>query len=140
MKDEEDCSERREYSGFKLVGPKSGGKYDRWKGSRRRMEKNFRLPRERFVELAEELRPYISPNPLSPNYRALSTEKKLAVTLYYLKDTGSLAMTANTFSIAVSTASVIIGEVCKAITKNLGPKYVYMPFQSVIPGCYLVPN
>ena len=90
-------------------------------------KKNFRLPRERFVELTEELRPYISPNPLSPNYRALSTEKKLAVTLYYLKDTGSLAMTANTFGIAVNTASVIIGEVCKAITKNLGPKYIYMP-------------
>ena len=112
MKDEEDCSERREDSGFKLVGPKSGGKYDRWKGSRRSMEKNFRLPRGRFVELAEELRPYISPNPLSPNYRALSTEKKVAVTLYYRKDTGSLAMTANTFGIAVNTASVIIGEVC----------------------------
>ena len=70
---------------------------------------------------------YISPNPLSPNYRALSTEEKLAVTLYYLKDTGSLAMTANTFGIAVNTASVIIGEVCKVITKNLGPKYIYMP-------------
>ena len=49
------------------------------------------------------------------------------MTLYYLKDTRSLAMTANTFGITVNTASVIIGEVYKAISKNLGPKYVYMP-------------
>ncbi len=82
------------------------------------MEKNFRLPREAFMEFAEELCPYISPNPSSPNYRALSTEKKLAVTLYYLKDTGSLSMTANTFGIAINTASVIIAEVCTAISKT----------------------
>ena len=90
-------------------------------------KKNFLLPRESFMELAEEIRPFISPNPLSPNYRALPTEKKLAVTLYYLKDTGSLSMTANTFGIAINTASAFIGEVCKAISKNLGPKYIYMP-------------
>ncbi|CAB4035871.1 Hypothetical predicted protein, partial [Paramuricea clavata] len=87
---------------------------------------NFRLPREVFMEFAEELRPYISPNLSSPNYRALSAEKKLALTLYYLKDTGSLVMTANTFGIAINTASVIIAEVCMAISKNLGPKYIHM--------------
>ena len=90
-------------------------------------KKHFRLPREAFMEFSEELRPYISPNPSSPNYRALSAEKKLALTLYYLKDTGSLAMTANTFGIAINTASVIIAEVCTAISKNLGPKYIHMP-------------
>ena len=36
-------------------------------------------------------------------------------------------MTANTFGIAINTASVVNGEVCKAISKNLGPKYIYMP-------------
>lgn len=87
----------------------------------------FRIPREGFMELADEFRPFISPNPLSPNYRALSTKKKLAVTLYYLKDTGSPGMTASTFGIAINTASVINGDVCKAISENLGPKYIYMP-------------
>ena len=66
-------------------------------------------------------------NPLSPNYRALTAEKKLAITLYYLKDTGSLAMTANSFGIAICTASAVIFEVCKAISKYLGPKYLYLP-------------
>ena len=82
-------------------------------------KKNFRLTREKFMDLAKQLCPYISLNLSSPNYRALSTEKKLAITLYYLKDTGSLGMTANTFGIALNTTSVIIAEVCESITKYL---------------------
>ena len=54
----------------------------------------------------------------------LLNKKKLAVTLYYFKDTDSLGMTASAFGIAINTASVIIGDVCK---ENLGPKYIYMP-------------
>jgi hypothetical protein len=91
------------------------------------MEKKFLSSNRAFMDFAEELQPCISRNPLSPNYRALSTEKKLAITLYYLKDTGSLAMTANTVGIAINTASVVIAEVCTAISKNLGPKYIHMP-------------
>ncbi len=67
------------------------------------------------------------PDPKSPNYRALSAEKKLAVTLYYLKDTGSLQMTANTFGISTPTVSHVIFEVCKTITTILGPKYIRLP-------------
>ena len=52
--------------------------------------KNFRMSRESFRDLLAELNPYISPNDSSPNYRTLSAEKKLALTLYFLKDTGSL--------------------------------------------------
>ena len=32
----------------------------------------------------------ISPNPLSPNHRALNVEEKVAIALYYLKDTARL--------------------------------------------------
>ena len=41
---------------------------DEWK-------RNFRMAREEFQNLCEELRPYISPGH-SPNYHALSVEKK----------------------------------------------------------------
>ena len=82
--------------------------------------KNFRMTKESFAELETELKPYISPNPSSPNYRSLSSAKKLAVTLYYLKDTGSLIMTANAFGIAVCTVSTIVVEVSSAISKMLG--------------------
>ena len=38
---------------------------DTWK-------RNFRMPKGDFEALFAELRPYISPNPLSPNHRALN--------------------------------------------------------------------
>ena len=60
---------------------------------------NFRLSRVEFDEICNELRPYISPNILSPNHRALPVEKTVAVVLYFLKDTRSMTMTANTFGI-----------------------------------------
>ena len=50
---------------------------------------------EEFMVLLAELKPYIAPDYTSPNFCALSAEKKLAVMLmlYYLKDTGFLQMT-----------------------------------------------
>ena len=59
------------------------------------------MPKGDFEALVAELRPYISPNPLSPNHRALNAEKKVTITLYYLKDTSSIAMIANSFGVAV---------------------------------------
>lgn len=85
------------------------------------MDKNL------FHKLLNEISPYISPNPLSPNYRALSSETKLALTLYYLKDTGSLSMTSNSFGVAINTASVVIYEVCSVICNILEPKYIFLP-------------
>ena len=54
------------------------------------------MSRQKFDDMVKELSPWISSNPNTPNHRALSTDKKVAVALYYLKDTGSLSMTANT--------------------------------------------
>ena len=73
--------------------------------------KNLRMSRPEFEEVIEMLRPSISPDPSYPNSRAFSSEKKLAVTLYYLKDTGTLCMTANTFGLAINTVSGVILEV-----------------------------
>ena len=80
-------------------------------------KKNFNMSRELFHKL-HHLIPYISPNILSPNWRMIPGDKKWAITLYFLKDTGSLLMTANIFGIALSNASKIIHEVCKAITTS----------------------
>ena len=90
-------------------------------------KKNFRMPKEQFLNLCEELRPFISPSQASPNYRKISIEKKVALTLYYLKDTGSIWMTANTFGSHQCTVSKVIHEVCSALTKKVGPHYIYLP-------------
>ena len=86
-----------------------------------------RIDAHEFSKLVHELRPYISPDESSPNYRALTVEKKLAVALYYLKDMGSLVMTANTFGIAICTTSHVIFQVCQTISSVLGPKYLCLP-------------
>ena len=57
----------------------------------------------------------------------LSVEKQLALTLYFLKDQGSLSMTANAFGIARCTVSVIVRKVCDVIARVLGPKYIKLP-------------
>ena len=54
------------------------------------------MSRKGFIEPYEQLIPFITLNALSPNYRALSVEKKVALNLYFSKDTGSITMTRNT--------------------------------------------
>ena len=90
-------------------------------------KKNFRMTKDSFMALLEKISPLISPRPNSPNYRLLSAEKKLAVTLYYLKDTGSLWMTANTFGLHQCTVSKTLMEVCDAINSVVGPEYLFLP-------------
>ena len=66
-----------------------------------------------FLSLADELRYFLEPR--DDCRRAgdvLTVEKQLAMILYYLKDQGSLQMTANTFGVAVCTSSVVLRKVC----------------------------
>lgn len=84
--------------------------------------KNFRMTRPECEDLCEQLRPHIFPDPKSPDRQALSVEEEAALTMYYLKDTGSIWMTANTFGIHQCTVSKVVFEVCDAITKHLGPE------------------
>ena len=88
--------------------------------------KNFRMPREQFVLLADEISPFISPDPSAPRM-GLSVEKKLAITLHYLKDTGSITVTANAFGVSRSTVSSTFRTVCIAINTYLGPRYLKIP-------------
>ena len=66
--------------------------------------KTSEYPRSKFDALADELRPYISPDPSSPTM-GLSVEKKLAITLHLLKYTGSITVTAIAFGVSASTVS-----------------------------------
>ena len=72
---------------------------------------NFRMSRNDFMRLEEKLRPYIRPNKDSFRGDTISSVKKLAMTLYYLKDQGSLRMTSNVFGIAPTTLSATVRTV-----------------------------
>ena len=49
------------------------------------------------------------------------------MTLYYLKDTGSLWITANTFGIHQCTVSKTLHEVCSAVLEYFSPEYMHLP-------------
>ena len=87
----------------------------------------FRMTRSQFYQLVDEIRPFITPNLLSPNYRAITAERNVALSLYYLKDTGSLTITASTLRVASNTVGSVVFDVCDAISRNMGPEYLYLP-------------
>ena len=91
-------------------------------------KKNLRMDRHVFMAIADELRPYLQPRGRNPRgLDVLSVEKQLALTLYFLKDQGSLSMTANAFGIGFCTVSVIVRKVCDVIATVLGTKYIKLP-------------
>lgn len=124
----ENCSPAHSYG--RLVAP---GRNDEWwenmwneRTLPEEWNKNFRMSRDNFVNLADQLRPHISPDPSNPRL-GLSVEKKLAVTLHYLKDTGSIIVTANAFGISRSTVSSTVKTVCAAIDNYIGSVYLKIP-------------
>ena len=94
------------------VAPKN----DAWK-------KNVRLSRADFDEICNELRPYVSPNIL----RVLPVEKKVAVVLYFLKDTMSMTTAANTFRIYQGILTNNGKAVCSVIVTYMVPKLTKFP-------------
>uniref|UniRef100_A0A8C1LIX0 DDE Tnp4 domain-containing protein n=1 Tax=Cyprinus carpio TaxID=7962 RepID=A0A8C1LIX0_CYPCA len=77
---------------------------------------NFRMPKETFSFLCDQLHPYINPqitNMLDP----VPLEKRVAVTIYKLASNVEFHDVANLFGIGTSTACNIFWEVCEALSK-----------------------
>lgn len=71
------------------------------------------MTRAVFMSMADELRYFMEPRDDCPRAGDVSSvEKQLAMTLYYLKDQGSLRMTANAFGMVTCTLSVVLHKVC----------------------------
>ncbi|XP_048366488.1 uncharacterized protein LOC125440671 [Sphaerodactylus townsendi] len=76
--------------------------------------RHFRMSREAVLELVEELRPVLQRE--DTNMRAaIPVDKRVALTLWKLATSDSYRSVANQFGVGVSTASVIVMEVCEAI-------------------------
>ena len=89
-------------------------------------KENFRMLKGSFYILAEKLRPYIKRQ--NTNFRvAVSVDKQLALTLYYLSNQGRLRKTGNTFGLSWSCVSIIIRRVTHAIAIHLGPEFIQLP-------------
>ena len=72
------------------------------------------MDRDVFMAPAKEVRPYFQ-----PSRRPRGRDVMDALTSYFLKDQGSLAMTANVFGITFCTMMVY-----DVIARVLGPKYI----------------
>ena len=110
-----------------LVAQNSGGRTCTTEFCPSEWKKNLRMDRDVFIALADEIRPYLQPGRSPRGLDVLSVEKQLAMTLYFLKDQGSLSMTANAFGITRCTVSVIVRKVCDVIARVLRPKYIKLP-------------
>ena len=87
---------------------------------------NFRMLKENFYKLCEELRPYILKHtPLM--CRPMEVERQVALTLYYLLDERRLRKTANAIGLSRPCISVIVRRVTHAISLHLGHKYIKLP-------------
>ena len=88
---------------------------------------NLRMDRASFLELVENVRPLLEPDPRNFRADVMSVEKKVAMTLYYLKDQGSYRMTCNTFGVSLPCLSRTVKAVCASINAVLGPEYLRLP-------------
>ena len=80
---------------------------------------NFRMMKFDFYRLTNLLRPFAREGSTNACHDSLSLEKRLAITLYYLKDQASMKMTANSFGIARCTVGRVVEDICTLISENI---------------------
>ena len=93
---------------------------------RRDWTENFRMSHEKFQYICEQLRPSIHRNDTRLR-RAVSVEKRIAVTLWCLATSAEYRTISHLFGIGRSTVCEIVQETCKSIVKYLQPQYIRFP-------------
>ena len=87
---------------------------------------NFRVSRATFEYLCIKLRPFISKSDTVMR-KAVTTEKRVALTLWFLATGSEYRTIGHLFGIAKSTVCVATKEVCTYIVDKLLPEYIRMP-------------
>ena len=87
---------------------------------------NCRILKDSFMSLCYELKPYIYKN-ITKLRVPIPFTKCVAIAIYYMVDECRYCKPANALGVSRATVSVIVREVCHAISLHLGPKYVKMP-------------
>ena len=68
-------------------------------------KKSFRVTRKDFLEL-KMIRPYTRERSKRARQDIITLEKRVAMTLHYLKDQGSIVITANVFGCSISSTCI----------------------------------
>ena len=90
-------------------------------------KKNFRVRKNDFFDLVEMIRPFASKRSTRARTDIVTLEKRVAITLYYLKDQGSFIMTANTFGVSTSTVSKSVKEITRIMSHFLAKEFMKYP-------------
>ncbi len=90
---------------------------------------NFRMSKQNFFTLVEWIRPYWDERSSKFRNDTIMLEKRLAITLYYLKDQGSMQCTANLFGIGRCTVGQVLYEICVIISTYIAPKLIKFPVE-----------
>jgi len=90
---------------------------------------NFRMSKDSFYKLVSLIRPFAKERSTKVRADTINLEKRVAITLYYLKDQGSMKMVANTFGVARCTVGQIVFEICSILSKEIGPKMIKFPVE-----------
>ena len=77
--------------------------------------------------LANEVKPFLELSRGPHRDDVFSVEKQLAMTLYYLRDQGSILMTANAFGVALCTVSVVVHIICYVLTNKCELNVIKLP-------------
>lgn len=86
----------------------------------------FRVSQATFVYLCDQLRSSISKSDTVMR-KAVSTEKRLAITLWFLSTGADYRTIGHLFGVSKSTVCVVTKEVCTAIVEHLLPEYIKIP-------------
>ena len=84
---------------------------------------NFRMSRDTFQYLCDQLRPQIQRKNTRMR-RSVSTERRVAITLWVLATPAEYRSVAHLFGLARCTVCVIVNETCRAIVRKLLPIYI----------------
>ena len=88
---------------------------------------NLRMSYPIFMLLVDMIREKVAPDSRSFRSDIVTAEKKLAMTLYYLKHQGFFRQTGNSFGVSKATFSVTLRVVVNANINNLRRKYFVLP-------------
>lgn len=87
---------------------------------------NFRMSRDTFNYLCDQLRPLIQKQNTRMR-KSISTERRVAITLWVLATPGQYCTVAHLFGVAHCTVCQIINETCRATVQKLVPMYIRFP-------------
>lgn len=87
----------------------------------------MRMTHDDFVEILRLIEPDITPRQVTGGHKVITAAERLTLAIRFLATGETYRSLSFQFRISRAAISYIVTEVCEAIEKNLGPKYLKFP-------------